>query len=486
MIRRARQPFQEFFLRRLSLSSSFSTATTPPRPTAAVTKKNKKQLYRDWTLPSSLHSTTMGRNLDFFSFNKSGEYTRERMTLHDVLESYNLQARDLLSLERQNIASIQPRNSAVVLSLSHVRAVVSRDSVLVFNPDRPAVLDFVQGLSEYLALCAEMKRESETHSLPFELCVLEGILSSVSQKYQRRIHLFEPVINDVLRNMRQQGGPGHATEQIQTLLPLRNSLSRFERSNDNIVKSLERLLNSDEAMSLMSLTARHEVSCQGTDEAEAIDLNLHHDVELVVESYFRRFEDFYAESFSLRKNIEATQDTLELALDEYRNRLITINVHAAMATVGLAVSTSIAGFFGMNLYSGLEEITTYPLFWYVVGGATLGGGAIYATAVRQATKNVVGKQVTDLNNIVNLGRSTPGQHDEYDMQDILLSYLDGHGGENCSVTEKQFGLLMERATGKKIDNKEIKRIFAVFDHDNDGKLDYGDCIQFICTQNAVL
>ena len=101
---------------------------------------------------------------------------------------------------------------------------------------------------------------------------------------------------------------------------------------------------------------------------------MHHDVELVVESYFRRFEDFYAESFALRKNIEATQDTLELALDEYRNRLITINVHAAMATVGLAVSTSIAGFFGMNLYSGLEEVTTFPLFWYVVGGATLGGG----------------------------------------------------------------------------------------------------------------
>ena len=205
------------------------------------------------------------------------------MTLHDILASYNLQARDLLSLERQNIASIQPRNSALVLSLSHVRAVVSRDSVLVFNPDRPAVLDFVQGLSEYLALCAAMQDPANTVSgeqeltertLPFELCVLEGILSSVSQKYQRRIHLFEPVINDILRNMRQQGGPGHATEQIQTLLPLRNSLSRFERSNDNIVKSLERLLNSDEAMSLMSLSARHEAQCQGKKQRSQITIHL--------------------------------------------------------------------------------------------------------------------------------------------------------------------------------------------------------------------
>lgn len=199
-----------------------------------------------------------------------------------------------------------------------------------------------------------------------------------------------------------------------------------------------------------------------------------------------RFEDFYAESFALRKNIEATQDTLELALDEYRNRLITINVHAAMATVGLAVSTSIAGFFGMNLYSGLEEVTSVPLFWYVMGGATFSGAAIYATAIRQATKNVVGQQVVDLNNLYHLGQSTPGQHDEYDMQDILLSYLDGHGGKHCSVTEQEFGKLLERATGQTVEANEIKRIFEVFDHDNDGKLDYGDCIQFICTQNQLL
>jgi Ca2+-binding EF-hand superfamily protein len=62
------------------------------------------------------------------------------------------------------------------------------------------------------------------------------------------------------------------------------------------------------------------------------------------------------------------------------------------------------------------------------------------------------------------------------MQDILLSYLDTHGGQHCSVTEEQFGLLLERATGKEVGAAEIKRIFDVFDHDKDGKLDYSDCI----------
>ena len=484
----------------VQLRRRYATATTP-RHLA------KKTLYRDWSLPASIASNTMGRSLDYFTFDLNGDYVREQATLHDVLDKYSLQARDLLSLERQNIASLQPRNAALVVSLSHVSAVVSRDSVLIFNPDRPAVLDFAQGLSEYLRLCTEMQRSpagaavnsassSSSHSgksppvdvqpLPFELCVLEAILSSVSQKYQRRIALFEPVINQVLRDMRKQGGPGHATEQIQKLLPLRNSLSRFERANDNIVKCLERLLNSDEAMSLMSLTSRYDASCQGTVASESIDLNLHHDVELVVESYFRRFEDFYAESFALRKDIEATQDTLEVGLDEYRNRLITINVHAAMATVGLAVSTTIAGFFGMNLFSGLEEETLFPLFWFVVGGASLGGASIYGVIITQANKGVVGRNVQELNEIVSLRRASPGGHHEKDMQDILLSYLDSHGGHDCSVTEEEFRVMLEKATGKAADPLEIKRIFDVFDHDNSGKLDYSDCVQFLCATNSML
>ena len=467
----------------VQLRRRYATATTP-RHLA------KKTLYRDWSLPASIASNTMGRSLDYFTFDLNGDYVREQATLHDVLDKYSLQARDLLSLERQNIASLQPRNAALVVSLSHVSAVVSRDSVLIFNPDRTAVLDFAQGLSEYLRLCTEMQRSPagpvDVQPLPFELCVLEAILSSVSQKYQRRIALFEPVINQVLRDMRKQGGPGHATEQIQKLLPLRNSLSRFERANDNIVKCLERLLNSDEAMSLMSLTSRYDASCQGTVASESIDLNLHHDVELVVESYFRRFEDFYAESFALRKDIEATQDTLEVGLDEYRNRLITINVHAAMATVGLAVSTTIAGFFGMNLFSGLEEETLFPLFWFVVGGASLGGASIYGVIITQANKGVVGRNVQELNEIVSLRRASPGGHHEKDMQDILLSYLDSHGGHDCSVTEEEFRVMLEKATGKAADPLEIKRIFDVFDHDNSGKLDYSDCVQFLCATNSML
>ena len=450
----------------------------------------RRRLTRDWTLPTDLHSKSAGRRLDVFKFTPDGNYARESLPLVQVLDTCGLHARDLLSLERQNVATIHPRAKAIVLALSHVRAVIQADELLVFNPDRPAVLDFVKGMSEYLAVCEDMQRETreydaiqhelhgtERHppqeNLAFELIVLEGILSSVSQKYQRRIQSFEPVINDVLRNMRQQGGPGHATEHIHTLLPLRNSLSRFERSNEAVVRCLERLMNNDEDMARMHLSILSQQPQNSSDTV--VDLSLHHDVELVVESYFRRFEDFYAEAFALRKNIEATQDTLELALDEFRNRLIRINVHAAMATVGLAVSTSIAGFFGMNLVSGVEEAPM--LFWYVMMGATGGGAAIYAASVQRAfhgrraqSRSAMGPDIDQIHTLM---------VSYYDMHDILLSHLESNGGESASITEEEFGALLEATTGQAVDKTETRRIFEVFDRDNDHKLDYRDCVKLM-------
>ena len=493
MLLLARSPLRQALLLRPARRATLSaTASAAPR------QGRRRRLARDWTLPTDLHSKKSGRRLDVFKFSPDGRYARESLPLVQVLDTCGLHARDLLSLERQNVATIQPRSKAIVLALSHVRAVIQADELLVFNPDRPAVLDFAKGMSEYLALCEDMQEETreydaiqrELHGaerqpprddLAFELIVLEGILSSVSQKYQRRIQSFEPVINDVLRNMRQQGGPGHATEQIHTLLPLRNSLSRFERSNEAVVRCLERLMNNDEDMARMHLSILSQQQPQqqppqsNNSKDVVVDLSLHHDVELVVESYFRRFEDFYAEAFALRKNIEATQDTLELALDEFRNRLIRINVHAAMATVGLAVSTSIAGFFGMNLVSGVEEAPM--LFWYVMMGATGGGAAIYAASVQRAfhgsraeNKSAMGPDIDQIHTLM---------LSYYDMHDILLSHLESNGGENASITEEEFGVLLEAATGKAVDRTETRRIFEVFDRDNDHKLDYRDCVKLM-------
>ena len=46
---------------------------------------------------------------------------------------------------------------------------------------------------------------------------------------------------------------------------------------------------------------------------------------------------------------------MSIKLDQHRNALITVDLLLTAATMCLAIITAIAGIFGMNLHSGLEE-----------------------------------------------------------------------------------------------------------------------------------
>ena len=52
-------------------------------------------------------------------------------------------------------------------------------------------------------------------------------------------------------------------------------------------------------------------------------------------------------------------------MDNYRNKILNLNLNLGIAQVSLAFGTFLTGAFGMNLLSGLE---TLPHVFYIVGG----------------------------------------------------------------------------------------------------------------------
>ena len=52
-------------------------------------------------------------------------------------------------------------------------------------------------------------------------------------------------------------------------------------------------------------------------------------------------------------------------MDNYRNKILSLNLNLSIAQVSLAFGTFLTGAFGMNLLSGLETI---PYVFYLVGG----------------------------------------------------------------------------------------------------------------------
>lgn len=96
----------------------------------------------------------------------------------------------------------------------------------------------------------------------------------------------------------------------------------------------------------------------------------------------------------LMQRVRSTQEITSIRMDVSRNRIIRTSLHLTIASVSLAVMTTIAGFFGMNLEfptvldggftSGVEHVGGTQ-FMVATGGAMVLGGAIYVFGLAHAS-----------------------------------------------------------------------------------------------------
>lgn len=62
-------------------------------------------------------------------------------------------------------------------------------------------------------------------------------------------------------------------------------------------------------------------------------------------------------------NTQDTEDLVNLKLDQHRNQLIGIDLILTSFTSSVAIMTAVAGYFGMNLDSGLQQV---PVLFNIV------------------------------------------------------------------------------------------------------------------------
>eukprot|EP00943_MAST-04B_sp_MAST-4B-sp1_P004450 g4450.t1 len=288
-------------------------------------------------------------------------------------------------------------------------------------------------------------------------------------------------------------------------LPIRNTLSHYERSSEGLLRVLERLLNDDEDMSLMMLTDRQEEGLKG---GANFAVERHEPIELILEAYYHKTEECVQSAFGLRKNIEATQELVNIALDDSRNRLIQTNVHMAIITVGLAFCTMVYGVFGMNLISGLEE---HPSMFHIVTfGAGGMGGLVYVGVLRFMTgqtfeltsplqprrKNRLANRMLRqdaIKRIRNLVPDTQKKEDDLslknveiraldDVNEALLTYLEEKGGASAQLDRNTMIEILTKTTGVTPTSADLEIVFAAFDNNYDDLLDYDDVVNFVASQ----
>ncbi|GFR49533.1 hypothetical protein Agub_g11558, partial [Astrephomene gubernaculifera] len=77
-------------------------------------------------------------------------------------------------------------------------------------------------------------------------------------------------------------------------------------------------------------------------------------VEMLLEAYFMQLGHSWQRLQSLKSYIDATEDLINLELDQQRNNLISVDLMVTFGSFLLTAMSVIAGLFGMNVANGLE------------------------------------------------------------------------------------------------------------------------------------
>ena len=256
---------------------------------------------------------------------------------------------------------------------------------------------------------------------------------------------------------------------MHRLIPVKDSLQQFELTVKSHLACLDELLRNDDDMVGILLSERERAGAKGG----TVDDRYHQVVELLIEDYNRQLEQILMEINYLQKKVQSSQELVAMSLDAYRNRMIRMNLHLTVGTVCLGVCTTVAGFFGMNLLSGLEEVPGY--FWPTVAGSLGVGGGVFAGCKKYLSGKEMQRRARERAGEV---ESVTGVLRDMNSLDYAVKRLitdksaaggEWNGGE--VVARSEFRKMLERGRGGgRVTEGELDVIFSILDESNDGVL----------------
>jgi len=247
---------------------------------------------------------------------------------------------------RDTISTLLLRNGYVLVKLE---CLILPDRVYVFDVQLPLVNAFATKMHDAL-------QRSEDEHLSYPLRCLDNALDTVTLDYEKRLNVFQPVLNAVLAST-GRGAFQTSEHALLRLLPLENALTKFHTSLQEFLSAVRDLANGGERIWEQLMPGNYP------------------EVKLIAESYVKITEELVNEVNDFQRRIDATRDTIEAALDLQRNNILNLNIHISILALTTAIGALIAGIFGMNVTNYCEEA---PLgFVAVVSGIGVVGVLVY-------------------------------------------------------------------------------------------------------------
>ncbi|KAK1285327.1 hypothetical protein QJS10_CPB20g00275 [Acorus calamus] len=303
----------------------------------------------------------------------------KKINRRQLLKSSGLRLRDIRSVDpslwmTNSMPSLLVREQALLLNLGTLRAIAMKERVFVFDYNREGGRAFLKMLLPRL----NPKNTNGGPAMPFELEVVEAALLSRIQRLERKLMDVEPRVAALLEVL-----PNRLTASVLEQLRLsKQALVELGSRAGSLKQMLLDILEDPHEIRRICIMGRNCIVRRGNNDMECslssdkqIAEEEEEEIEMLLENYLQRCESCHGQAERLLDSAKEMEDSIAVNLSSRRLEVSRVELLLQVGTFCVAVGALVAGIFGMNLRSYLEEHVC--AFWLTTAGILVGAVAAF-------------------------------------------------------------------------------------------------------------
>lgn len=205
-------------------------------------------------------------------------------------------------------------------------------------------------------------QKMDWQDLPFELQSVDAILQTVTSMLMedvKKVHgRAEHAMGELRGDSPNKSGGRGLTEYAQERLRLhKDEVNLMDRRVQGFVRAINQVLDEDEDMTLMNLSRllTHPERFVQPVSREVLEEESD-EPELILETYLQQALSIVNTLDLLKGQIMTTHEQISMTLDALRNRLLFINTLLSVASLCVTLGSYIGAIFGMNIANPIMEM----------------------------------------------------------------------------------------------------------------------------------